>query len=333
MRGLGSHRFFSRILFAPEGAEGGAPPAGEGTPPPDGGQQPQDPPKGAGTLAGGAPKGEEGQQPPKADGAPPADWPSLRAQWAGGDEATAKVLDRYQDGAAFVKAHKGLVDKVASGELRSVKKLAKDATPEQVAEFRKANGIPEKADGYEITLPVGLKLSDGDKAELEGYRAFAHENNLTPETVSKQVDWYMARKMEAAEALAGRDAEHFRAGEEALRKDWSFDYDRNISTVQTLFEGNEELFATVMGARGPDGRKLGNTPEVLKFLVDIGVQANPSIREYAGDGSTTPQGAAARIAEIEALMVDDPKKYNEPAIQEEYRRLLTYQEARGHKVK
>lgn len=284
------------------------------------------PPAPASIAQGGAPEDTT------AAPTPGMDWPTLRSEWAAGDEALAKVLDRYQDGAAFAKAHKQLQDKIASGELRASKKLPDNPTPEQLAEYRKANGVPEAPDGYDIQFPVGFAPDDATKATLEEYRAYAHEHNIPANFVKGQVQWYLAAQQKAAEKLASDDASHQSAGAEELRKDWGFEFQRNIQTVQTLFEGDEDLFSTVMGARGPDGRKLGNNPAVLKFLVDIGVQANPTIREYAGDGSVTPRGAAERIQEIEALARNDFARYKAPEIQEEYRRLLTYQEARGNKV-
>lgn len=308
----------------------GAPPAG-GTPPaqqPPAGVPPaaKEPPKSIGE--GGAPQGQQDA----GKGAPAADWATLRSDWASGDEATSKVLDRYSDGKAFVKAHKELVDKLASGELKTAKKLPENPTPEQVADYRKANGIPEKPDGYDIQFPVGFTPDESTKATLEEYRAFAHANHIPPNLVKGQVNWYLAAQQKAAEARLVQDDKDQSDGAELLRKDWGHEFGRNIQTVQALFEGNEELFGAIMGARGADGKKLGNNPDVLRFLVNIGVNANPSIREYAGDGSVTPASAAERIKEIEDLRTKDWSKYRSPAIQEEYSRLLSYMEARGQKV-
>lgn len=319
------------IVAAPAAAS--LTPVASALPTPSAGAEPAPTPADAG-LAPAPASIAQGGAPEEAAAAPTLgmDWPTLRSEWAAGDEALAKVLDRYQDGASFAKAHKGLVDKVASGELRASKKLPDNPTPEQMAEYRKANGVPEAPDGYDIQFPVGFAPDDATKATLEEYRAYAHEHNIPANFVKGQVQWYLAAQQKAAEKQASDDASHQSSGAEELRKDWGFEFQRNIQTVQTLFEGDEDLFSTVMGARGPDGRKLGNNPAVLKFLVDIGVQANPTIREYAGDGSVTPRGAAERIQEIEALMRTDFTRYKAPEIQEEYRRLLAYQEARGNKV-
>jgi hypothetical protein len=40
-----------------------------------------------------------------------------------------------------------------------------DAKPEEIAAFREAMGVPDKAEGYEIKLPEGL---DGEKYEVDG---------------------------------------------------------------------------------------------------------------------------------------------------------------------
>ena len=292
--------------------------------------QQQDGAKPAGKTIGEGGTPQAQQEPGK--GAPAADWATLRSDWAGGDDATSKVLDRYSDGKAFVKAHKELVDKLASGELKTARKLPENPTPEQIADYRKANGIPEKPDGYDIQFPVGFTPDEATKATLEEYRAFAHANHIPPNLVKGQVNWYLAAQQKAAEARLVQDDKDQSDGAELLRKDWGHEFGRNIQTVQALFEGNEELFGAIMGARGADGKKLGNNPDVLRFLVNVGVNANPSIREYAGDGSVTPASAAERIKEIEDLRTKDWSKYRSPAIQEEYSRLLSYIEARGQKV-
>ncbi len=88
--------------------------------------------------------------------APAFDW---RKQVSGGDEAAAKLLERYTTADAFGKAHLEAVKKISAGEF--AKPLPKDAKPEQVTEWRKANGIPEKPEDYFEKLPNGRVIAGG----------------------------------------------------------------------------------------------------------------------------------------------------------------------------
>jgi hypothetical protein len=57
-------------------------------------------------------------------------------------------------------AHLSLQQQLSSGEY--VKRLPKDAKPEQVAEWRKNNGIPESPEKYDFNLPDGLVMGEAD---------------------------------------------------------------------------------------------------------------------------------------------------------------------------
>ncbi len=67
-------------------------------------------------------------------------------------------LDRFDSPAAVAKSYRELEAKVSSGELKApVKPPAADAKPEEVAAWRKEQGLPETAQAY----VEGLKLPNG----------------------------------------------------------------------------------------------------------------------------------------------------------------------------
>jgi hypothetical protein len=79
-----------------------------------------------------------------------------------------------------------------------------DATPEQLADFRRALGVPEKPEDYGITkpaeLPEGVEWDD----ELVGnFTKFAHETGLPPKQAKAAVEWHA--KAMAAKAEKGRE--------------------------------------------------------------------------------------------------------------------------------
>lgn len=62
----------------------------------------------------------------------------------------------------------------------SIRIPGKDAKPEEVTAYRKALGVPEKADGYKWPeLPQGEALSDADKASREAWSKRFHEAGVS----------------------------------------------------------------------------------------------------------------------------------------------------------
>src|SRR5688572_23894721 len=112
----------------------------------------------AGTLVGGAAAAENAQA------IAPADWPAdWRQKLAGEDKKTLERLGRMASPADLLKSYRALEQKISAGELK--KGLPENATPEQVAEWRREQGLPEKPEGYleNLSLPDGVVLGEADK--------------------------------------------------------------------------------------------------------------------------------------------------------------------------
>lgn len=103
---------------------------------------------------------------------PPADpvagdWPEdWRSKAAGGDEKLMKFLERYNSPKAVVGALVDARKLISQGVNRPPKA---DATPEEVAAWRAENGIPEKPDGYEVSLPDGFVIGEADKPVVDSF--------------------------------------------------------------------------------------------------------------------------------------------------------------------
>jgi len=76
--------------------------------------------------------------------------------------------------------------------------------PEEIAAFRKALGVPEKPDGYQLKpeqLPDGVQVREENLAK---FAAIAHEHNVTPAAM-KQIIGAMV-EIQAADAKSAEDA-------------------------------------------------------------------------------------------------------------------------------
>lgn len=107
-----------------------------------------------------------------------------------------------------------------------------DNKPEEVAEFRKAIGVPETPDAYGVTK---VKLPDGINIATESLSAFektAHEAGLTPKQVESVMGFYL-KDVEGQVKNYNTAMETQKATDIAnLQKKWGKDFDTKIATAK-----------------------------------------------------------------------------------------------------
>lgn len=260
------------------------------------------------------------------------DWVAVRTALAEAHPEFGKELERTGDAKALGDRFTDLLKKVRSGELSS-REPPKDANPEQMKVWRQQAGVPESAGDYEIPVPAGFKPPETVTAALEGFKKTAHEMNLPAATVKQVTGWYLEQQVAAATARAEQDATFQDEARNQLLEKWGHtEYGRNIAAVQNLFGADEAMFDLVMNGRTADGNVLGNDPRFLSFLLNIGLQANPNLRQYAGDGKMTEGNVVAELKELRKLSMEGSDAYwKDQSKQDRYGKLLEYANARGIK--
>lgn len=278
-----------------------------------------DPPPAA-TVASDPPAGD----PPAGDPPPAAakDWPDdWRAKLAGGNADLDKRLSRYQSPKAIADALIAAQNKISSGEVKAG--LPKDATPEQVAAWRKDHGIPEKPDGYDLK---DVKFAEANKPIVDKLLAAAHETNQTPAQAKAMV---LASEKIIEDMRAQRleqDAQLKTTTEDALRAEWGDEYRRNINLLKNHIP--EGIADRLLSGRLADGNPIGSDPEVLKWLVGEALAKNPTGVIVPQGGSGAAASVETRMKEIEKVMRDNRKEYDkDEKMQAEYRKLIEYNEA------
>jgi hypothetical protein len=246
------------------------------------------------------------------------DW---RKNVAGGDEAAVKMFERFATPADLGKAYREAVKKISSGEL--AKPLPKDATPEQIAEWRKGNGIPEKPEGYFEKLPNGLVIGAEDKPMFDAVAAKFHARNVAPEAMHDLAEWYYGMQDEAVAKAAEKDKQEAQAATDALRQDWGQDYRANINVAMSFLDSlGGDLKNQVMDATLPDGTRLFNNTGFVKWIVAQAREANPAAHIVPSGSDSTIQSVQAEIAKIENVMRTNRASYNQDsAMQERLRQL------------
>lgn len=247
-------------------------------------------------------------------------------------DAIKSRLARYKTREDYMDAGWAAQERIQSGELNKAAKLPADATPQEIAAYRKANNIPDKADAYEIPKVAGHEWTDADKPVLDVFKQAFHDLGLPQEAAGKLTTTY-AQTMQKAivaheQAVNNLDKEGRASLEETLRADpdiGNAEYRPMITLVKRALADPEalppDLVAALDGARGADGHLLLNKPAVMKHLGTLAVEHYGDTGMPNGDAAARVAGDAKRKAEIERVMGTDDY-YRDQAMQDEYQEIL-----------
>lgn len=270
----------------------------------------------SGSEPGAAPKGDD-------KGDEDVDW---RRQIAGDDPAMLKRLSRYNTAKDALNALSQLQERISKGELRS--SLPKNATPEQVAEWRKENDIPEAPDKYELKLREGLTIGDEDKPIIDGFLKRMHGHDLSNKTASQFVEAYYDMQEEITRQRHEMDGQARKDAEDGLRDLWAGDFKVN----RAIFENFANMIPTdvrdaLLHGRAADGTPIGSSVPIINWMTTLARELSLT-GTVAGSGTDTKASQIdSRIAEIERVMHTDRGRYNgDEKMQAEYRDLLTARE-------
>lgn len=192
------------------------------------------------------------------------------------NDVEAEGFDEYRSMAAQFKdlpsVFKSLKDTKAALSQRQdgmVKLPNSQSTPEEIAAYHKAIGIPESIDGYEITLPEASELPEGiefQESDLQQFREFAHKNGIPPETASALLK-YQAQVEGDAISQIRQEQEDWKADQqEQLRNEWGGKWEQN----QMLAKRAAETFG--LGADHP----LMENADVVKAMANAAAKISES---------------------------------------------------------
>ena len=229
------------------------------------------------------------------------DWPDdWRQKLAGDDKKLLTRLERYGSPKDILTAYRALEQRLSSGELEHA--LPKNPTPEELTEFRKSNGIPEKPEDYDVNVGNGIVWGEADKEMIESFKPAALDLNLSGNQVKGVLGWVADMQSKMADAQAEADEADAVKGGEALRADWGDKFKPNLNATRNYFPADDVLWNIVMGARAEDGSKLGNKPEVMAFFANKARESNP-FATMVPEGNQTPmQTAETRFSELDGMM-------------------------------
>lgn len=268
---------------------------------------------------------------------PPPDWPTdwrEKAAKAVGDDP--KFLDKLKtmgSPADLAKSYRELEKwKDSSKRIPELPDKPNDA---QLAEYRKAVGVPDTPDKYNFDLGNGFIWADGDKAMLEDFGKFAHDTHMPERYARTAVSWQALHNRKVAEEYATKDKAFLNESMHDLMKEWGPDYEANANAAG-LFLGRipETVRRDVLFGRTTDGKVFANHPDILRWALQMEKTLNPAatlLPAGGGDPGKTLENEWDGAMETRRT---DPDKYWSDPFQKKVKKLAEAKaamESRGRK--
>lgn len=241
-------------------------------------------------------------------------------------EKLVKRLQRFNTPADAAKALREQDKLISSGQLKRA--LPKDAKPEQIAQWRKENGIPETWEKYDLGISQKVELSEVDKSFLEELAKSSHAMNKTPEMLKADANAYIKLRDSLAEKVAQANSAAKASGIETLRSEWGTDYQANLDGVNSLLNNApSSVSEALIGAIDSNGVQVLNNPAVMQWLSGQARQLGFVGATVLPSGGDVGRSIDERIAEIEQSMFNKDGSRSRDylqntRVQAEYARLL-----------
>jgi hypothetical protein len=280
-----------------------------------------------------APAAGEGKPAEKGADEKPGDWaPDWRDKIAGGDEKLTKLMSRYASPAEVAKALQAAQIKISSGELKPV--LGKNASAEEVTEYRKAHGIPEDPTKYDLGKDVQVEERDQEAVGI--LLKTIHGTNATPEQAKATVKALYEIRKANADKQAESDSQALSSAEDALRAEWGGEYRRNAALIDNLLDSVIEpgMKDLLLNGRLKDGTPIIASQHMLKGLLRIALINSPAGTLVGPNGADPAKSVDEEIAAIEKTMRENRPAYNkDEKMQARFRELLSVREQLNQRAK
>lgn len=206
-------------------------------------------------------------------------------------------LKRFASPENVFKSLRELERKQSSGQLKAA--LPENATPEEIATFRKANGLPEKPEGYGLAFPAGLEVSDADKADLGKFSEAMHKAHAPPAVVKAAFDYFAQMRTEAMQKLHENALEKVVASQAEMRAEYGKDYKRNIEMANRFISMHAgENAGDLVNLKLADGTALGNHPAFTRMMVNAGLASADDDALIIPEGGGSAQSMVERYKSI-----------------------------------
>lgn len=233
---------------------------------------------------------------PAADNKEPTGELDWRREFAGEDEKFLNHLSKFNSPKDVAKLSFDFRQKLSSGEYKRNVPFPAEGTPEEQAEWRSENGIPEAPDKY--SLPDGVVFGEDDQPIVKSFLEAMHKSNVPEGAAKEAIKWYHQAQEQTAVRMAEEAKMQKAQTEESLRGEWGAEY-RPIMQMTENFV--KTRFGDIMGEA-----LLQSSPEVVKELASIARELNPAAT-LVPNSSNPLKGVQDQIAQYRAEMKNPDK--------------------------
>jgi hypothetical protein len=213
-----------------------------------------------------------------------------REDLTGGDEASLKLAARFTSPRAVWQKLLAQEQVIRRGAHKGPPTLAENATDEQRAEYRKAVGVPETPDGYDLKFAPEANAGEIENSIAKNMAAFAHERNIPAKYMKEAFEGYQQELIRTRQeeqtarqrAIARNDAEY--------QKEWGGDYSRNARLLADWMEVRPSLSQAVKAF----AHDKGVLQELMQDILDM---ADPEAL-IGGEPGLGGKGIDDRIDEL-----------------------------------
>ena len=240
---------------------------------------------------------------PNTQGNTPAPADDKLYEWATGQVRKEFLIDDLKGKPTitdFVKHYQGVkteLETTKAGIKDYIKIPTDKSTPEEIAAYRKAQGVPDAADKYELKaekLPEGVTL---DETTIKGFKQAAHEMGLTPKQAQALLDFDIKRNEAIFKAAKERSQKEAEEGVKLLKEKHGEKFNEKlVHTLRVVRKlGGEELEKEIK-------ENQGNNPNLIHFLMEFS-------QSFSEDGVVKGAAAGGTGGSLDELYPSMSKKF------------------------
>jgi hypothetical protein len=258
---------------------------------------------------------------------------------AGEDVKAIEELSRFPSAKEFLKSNRELRQKLS--QRAEPAKLPDNATPEQVAEYRKAQGVPDVAadatpdkymEAYGVKIPDGVQLGEVEKGMLGDFAKTMHAAHMPPAAVKQAADFWFKAQAANEQAIRNIDLQRDKEWVAQAREQLGKDYDGLVAGANdylTQLVPDDTVRSELLNARLPGGGLISAHPAFIQIMTTAAAQNGFTDRIESASLESGGKSLEQQQMEIEALRRTDVKLYNTPAVQEKLDKLIELRLKRG----
>jgi hypothetical protein len=228
-------------------------------------------------------------------------------------------------------------EKLRSGDHRK----APEGTEEEIAAWRKDQGLPTSIEDVKIPNVPGKEWTDADQPMIDGFKAVAVANNLTQaqinELVKFQIKENQRNEVDYEAGLKKADRTDREACHDQLRTEFGVaEFKPNMAIMKRLMEDpevfgeakDELISARYFNAETGQWHRLTSNPSVARAFIALATDRYGEGAMPSGDGRTTTTN---RVAELEKLRDTNYDEYMRSGGADELMGILQKEESRAAK--